>query len=591
MSARGWVRVAGALAIGAAAALLVPSAALADVDDFFYERVHVDYTLSRDADSGGSRLEVAETMVTVFPEHDQNRGIRRGIPESFNDAPLWPRLLSITDENGLPRPQETETNDDTGEFLMTSRAATYLHGPQTYTFHYLLENVTEEQADGTIDFYWNLTPPHRRQPIDDFSMTLTIDPELVPHLTGAAACYTGPVGSTERCEIARDGATFEVTIPDLGMDNVTIAVGFAQGTFTPFDASVGASPVAIAQLVALVPAAAAVGWAAHRRRRYLQDDPGRPVIIAEYDPPPGVSPMEAAVFLQRPQKALAAGVVNEAIRGSLRLVEHPGRRKPVLAAELVDRAATDGDGRMLLRAMFGSTAEPGATFMFDGKPTPAAKRMGTLIEKLPKGVHAAYRRSVPRGTRALPATVAILTGVLVVVLGIVAMSLWVDPLVPVLTLIAAVLLSVTALVILGKQPLNPAGAELRDHLAGLREFIEWAEADRLRMLQSAPGAERTPIDPRDPRQLIELYERLLPYAIVFGQEQSWAQLLQHIYTETGTSSPGWYSSPHTFSAAALSGGISSIAVASVSSGASGSSASSGGGSSGGGGGGGSSGGV
>ena len=50
-----------------------------------------------------------------------------------------------------------------------------------------------------------------------------------------------------------------------------------------------------------------------------------------------------------------------------------------------------------------------------------------------------------------------------------------------------------------RKPLTAAGAETRDHLQGLKEFIEWAEADRIRMLQSPQGAERVRIDPNDPR--------------------------------------------------------------------------------------------
>ena len=38
--------------------------------------------------------------------------------------------------------------------------------------------------------------------------------------------------------------------------------------------------------------------------------------------------------------------------------------------------------------------------------------------------------------------------------------------------------------------LTPAGAERAEYLLGVREFIRVAEADRLRMLQSAAGAER-----------------------------------------------------------------------------------------------------
>ena len=90
-----------------------------------------------------------------------------------------------------------------------------------------------------------------------------------------------------------------------------------------------------------------------------------------------------------------------------------------------------------------------------------------------------------------------------------------------------------AIVVIGmcsRKPLTVRGAETRDHLLGLKEFIAWAEADRIRMLQSPSGAERVPVDVDDPRQKLALYEKLLPYAVVFGQEKEWSRQLAVLYT-------------------------------------------------------------
>jgi uncharacterized membrane protein len=122
-------------------------------------------------------------------------------------------------------------------------------------------------------------------------------------------------------------------------------------------------------------------------------------------------------------------------------------------------------------------------------------------------------------------------------------------------------------------------------------YIKTAETDRLRMLQSPNGAEKlgAPIDTNDARQLIKLYERVLPYAISFGQEKEWNNRLGHYY-ETLNESPIWYAGHNNaaFNAVALSSAMSSFNTAASYSDPSSSSSggSSGGGSSGGGGGGG-----
>ena len=108
------------------------------------------------------------------------------------------------------------------------------------------------------------------------------------------------------------------------------------------------------------------------------------------------------------------------------------------------------------------------------------------------------------------------------------------------------------------------------------------------MLQSPQGAERVRIDSTDVRQILWLYELLLPYAVVFGQEKQWAKELAVLYG--AGNSPAWYAGTSGFSAASFSSGISTLS-ASTSSSSSSSGGSSGGGSAGGGGGGGGGGGV
>jgi hypothetical protein len=77
------------------------------VDDFSFSSMTADYTLTRAAD-GTSRLRVVETIVAQFPDADQNHGIRRQIPDSYNGQPLRPELISVTDGDGTPRPSEVE---------------------------------------------------------------------------------------------------------------------------------------------------------------------------------------------------------------------------------------------------------------------------------------------------------------------------------------------------------------------------------------------------------------------------------------------------------------------------------------------------
>ena len=102
-----------------------------------------------------------------------------------------------------------------------------------------------------------------------------------------------------------------------------------------------------------------------------------------------------------------------------------------------------------------------------------------------------------------------------------------------------------------------AGAPVRDHLIGLRDYLTLAEADRLRVLQSPEGAERRSGGTDDPVQVLHLYEKLLPWAVVWGVEREWADVLAVQAQATGTEL-GWYSGPNGFSSALFASSLSTM---------------------------------
>lgn len=81
---------------------------------------------------------------------------------------------------------------------------------------------------------------------------------------------------------------------------------------------------------------------------------------------------------------------------------------------------------------------------------------------------------------------------------------------------------------------------MHDYLMGLKEFIRLAEADRIRMLQSVSGAEV------NEQRIVQLYERLLPYAVIFGYENEWQAELSRYYRQT---TPEWIAGNSDFSRA------------------------------------------
>ena len=99
--------------------------------------------------------------------------------------------------------------------------------------------------------------------------------------------------------------------------------------------------------------------------------------------------------------------------------------------------------------------------------------------------------------------------------------------------------------------LTRKGSLQREYLEGMKMYLELAEKERFRMLQSPDGAER--VDVGDTKQIIKLYEKLLPFAVIWGVEDEWMQeLVVHAGSEN---TPDWFRSTDGFNAIAFTNAL------------------------------------
>ncbi len=584
---------------------LVPAApATAAVDDFEFESFTADYFLDRD-ENGRSLLRVVETLVAVFPEVDQNRGIRRVFIDSYDGHPTGLEVESVTDESGAPREWEIEDTDDGDLVSLVSAGDDYVHGRQTYVITYTQRDVTRFFGDtGADEFYWDTNGDGWRQPFGELTARVHLSEELAAELTGETACYQGPFGATDPCagvERRQEGDEVVLEARSQGAlapgENVTIAVGFEQGTFVPRDESYLGSWLAWLQLALLGAVLGAVGYAVWHRTTRLRDAPGRPTIITEYSRPEGADLFTAAVVIGRSRRAVAATLVDLAVRRILRIVDNASSSSHGGKGYTVEVA---GDGevspaeRRLMKALFPGGAHPGAFRPIVKNDTALGRRMVPLMKGVVNQTDAqGWRR---KQSAAVPVLLVLVAGIAAVGAFVVGLFLLEDQrggVWPALMWVPLPLAIVAIIILTAHTPLTARGAELRDHLEGMKRYIRLAEQDRLAMLQSPQGAERSAVAPGDRGAIVRLYEDMLPFAVLFGLEKQWAEVLGTWY---GDEPPEWYSGSGSFSAAAFASSVGSLSstAASAYSGSSSSSSSggsSGGGSSGGGGGGGGGGGV
>ncbi|MGD9676333.1 MAG: DUF2207 domain-containing protein [Candidatus Bipolaricaulia bacterium] len=570
------------------------SVARADVEDFRYAAWRVTAVIDRDG-SGRAFAEITEELTAQFPEFDQNRGIVRALPLTYQFADAAPEDIRVTDGTGAAVPFEV-TDDDTFRIIAIGDDR-YVRGEQRYTISYRVADVVIA-ADGRDEFYWDLVPIERPQRIEVFSAELIFSPALAPRLTGAIACFTGPAYATSRCEIEApvpqaDGSAL-VRIPELSLapgSGVTGAVALTSGSVTQPPARLpnpflDVVPIVLTGL-ALV---AAIGAAVVVRRTRAARRRARGVIVAQYDVPDDLPPLVAAPIIGKTRSPVAAEFVHLAVRGAIRFEEEgtaPRRGTAPPLLRLVNREqAPDALDRRTLTELFASD-HAGALRTLPQRDAAFGRRMKALADE---GASAALERGFLVKQR-IPAAAWLRVGAAIAAAAGLAIVFFAGERDNLLTASLSYPLGIAAgmlsLFVTSSPRLHTSkGAETREYFEGVREFIRVAEADRLRLLQGQSTAERRSDGSVD---VVHLYERLLPYAMLFGLEREWGQVLEVTYQERDVMAPTWYPALGAHGLGQLDRRMSGIAQSfssSVSYTASGSGGTAGGGFSGGGGGGG-----
>ncbi|GAB3394245.1 hypothetical protein GCM10027568_24510 [Humibacter soli] len=560
------------------------------------------YDLYRDSNKASS-MKVTETISVRFPDADVNHGIERAIPTYNDDIALHPHVTSITDGAGVAQPYATVDSSDAGygDDMLVLRIGdknTYVHGAKTYVLHYTLDNVVRHFSDtGDAELYWDINGTGWDTSIGDTSARIRLHDAISSDLTGQMACYPSasePSASAQPCTISRDGDTIVSSVQQLNpYYSLTVAIGFDNSAFAEPQHASQAWQWTVIPWLLFLPLLGLLAWVIYLRTGPYRDAKGRGIIVAEYDAPPGVWPMLAADFLRRGSTAFSAELVGLAVRKYITISEKqdaPASSRYSVTLQNTEWSGLDTSEKKLLGALF-------------PKPAVGHNRVLDQTDRTLGDAIAAQRSSAPArvtelGLRAKPKVRANrwmfpLAFLLIVVsighLILAAMNKagvwWV--VVP--DLAVAIGTFVLLFLMAPRARVTDQGAEVRDHLKGLRVYIELAEADRLKFLQSPQTAER--IDVQDSTAVVKLYEKVLPYAMVLGVSEQWVKVLQDRYATTGEQSPGWYDGSAPFIGLAyLSTAVSSSSFATTPSSSSGSSSSfggsGGGGFSGGGGGGG-----
>ncbi|MBR3236553.1 DUF2207 domain-containing protein [Candidatus Saccharibacteria bacterium] len=531
-------------------------------DNFYFSDFTGDYYLYKD-EEGISRLKVKESATAEFPNYDQNKGICRQIAFTNQDGKnvTLPKLtrdnLKLT-RNGNPEPIysiERNVKDQKNQYYdVCTGNNDYVLGKQTYTFEYEFSRVvTEFNEKGKVfqELYWDANGNGSKQRFDKVTARLHFEDEDV--WTGESWCYVGKYGEkgSERCKITKTSDGVEFMASNLAaFENLSFDVELKAGSFVVPEPYIPPQEKNYTYVWITVGAGALCLLAIFFELRKFAKTREKArfykgiFVKPEYQPDKYSLPEMAEVFVGKKKDVKVAMILHLVVKKKIEFQKADKHKWNILVKDLDDVAEEYMD---LLSILNGGT-RPKNGDKIELKQRVSTSRLialrKTMENKIVKDlkddklVEDKYKFGETNGHGVMDIIVMSIFMILVVLmLGKMVLS-FLDQILnleelsgqvefvfydkfyqTVTALIVATVVVVITLSDVSQKYLHhtESGLKASRYMDGLKLYISMAEAERMKMLQSVEGADTSA------EGIVRLYEKLLPYAAIFGLEESWME--------------------------------------------------------------------
>ncbi len=506
-------------------------------------------------------LSVAETVVYDFGS-DQRHGIFRDIPLSSPNGPgLNISITGVGNGAGGTYPYTTSVSGNTLD-VKIGDPNVLVSGVKTYVIDYVVKNAVREFSDHD-EVYWNATGNGWDVPMESVTASVVL-PENIAGLT--ATCYTGPAGSTAKdCSYAASGnaMAYSATRPLGPGEGLSVVLGIPLGYLAlpaaaaaptasapaGFSSSGGISSVIpLMFILFLILATLAFRIIVLRRRGGSSGislrTRSRPMIprelkkislVAEYEPPDGLLPIEVGTIIDRKvdMADVSSVIMDLAIKGYLKIryTVRPMKlwpdKKDFELVKLKDGSDLRHPAYQIMFNLLFAGRESVSLSDLRASGTALFETLKSIGVKTDENIYAeGYFDPDARG-KSKKARLLFGAGALgLLILFVVGMALGGGSAFVIIMVMFAVALLIGEI---GKPPipkLTLKGMTALQKILGFREFLRYTETDRLKMM-NAPSLKP------------EQFEECLPYAMVLGVEKEWAKKFEGI----AVPSPVWYEDP------------------------------------------------
>ena len=482
-------------------------------------------------------LLVKEEIVYDFG-FSQNHGIYRDIPITYHARggkyKIDLAVVAVTDREG-EKYQYTVSKSGQNQRLKIGDPNFTVSGKKVYQITYQVVGALNYFREHD-ELYWNVTGHDWAVPITKAAATVQL-PSPADNQTIKIDCFQGSQASSAKCESATvaGGVVYFNQSDLLPGEGLTVVVGWPKGTvYQPTPAAVAVKTIKD-NFILFLPLAFLFGliylWYTRGR-----DPEGDGTIIPRYQPPDNLTPAEVGAVVDERvnRRDVISTIIDLAVKGYLRITRLEKKRlfgqEVDYKLELLKPAASQlsEHEKIFLAKLFSQSPVTTPLAAYISADQPLAKvNLSELkqvfykhLQEIEKSIYRAivakkYFLKNPDKVRTAYIIIGFLIMLIGIPLGIINGFFW---------LISFISSGLLVIIFGFFMPVKTVkGAQAREYILGLKQYLSVAEKDRLRF-HNAP--EKNP----------ELFEKLLPYAIALKVDNLWAEQFKDIYQ----TNPGWY---------------------------------------------------
>jgi len=468
-------------------------------------------------------------LVEESIEYNFGLNKRHGIYRTIPLDKIKIKVLDVLDESGKAYPYETSINFKTLR-IKIGDPNKLVRGTKKYRIIYKVQNGLLFFKDHD-ELYWNVTGNNWKVPIKN-AKAIVILPENLEEDQIQAECYTGIYGSKEKdceCFITKGKVEILTKRELLPKEGLTIAIGFPKG--------IVASPSLLQRF----------GWTVEKYWPFFiplfvfiflfykwykegRDPRLKKSIMVQYEPPDNLRPAQVSAILKQKLSPtdISATIIDLAVSGYIKIkeIEKKGwfQKNDYEFEKLKDWDDLLDYEQKILRFLFGRKKDKVVLSELRRKHFRISKVYKSCFKELANERYFSHNPyKVFHKWRSI--------GISLVILGIIVIYF----LNPFLMLLHSVFFQMPTGFLLGISiafsgvlflifaPFMPKrtkkGMEAYWHILGFRDYIKTAEKYRAQFYEKA-----------------HIFEKYLPYAIVFNLTHKWAKAFEGIYREA----PSWY---------------------------------------------------